>query len=57
MAALLAAVSENEALFWVGIIIVVGCLIAAAVAAFKYANWISALVLVVIAIIAAVLLL
>ena len=50
-------VSEGEALFWIGILVVVGCLVAAAVAAFRYAQYVGAAVLVVIAIVAAVLLL
>jgi hypothetical protein len=50
-------VSEGEALFWIGVLVVVGCLVAAAVAAFKYAQYVGAAVLVVIAIVAALLLL
>ena len=50
-------VSEGEALFWIGVLVVVGCLVAAAVAAFRYAQYVGAAVLVVIAIVAAVLLL
>jgi hypothetical protein len=53
----LAGVGEGEALFWIGVLVVVGCLVAAAVAAFRYREYIGAAVLVVIAIIAAVLLL
>jgi hypothetical protein len=50
-------VSEGEALFWIGVLVVVGCLVAAAVAAFKYAQYVGAAVLVLIAIVAAFLLL
>jgi hypothetical protein len=50
-------VSEGEALFWIGVLVVVGCLVAAAVAAFKYAQYVGAAVLVVISIVAALLLL
>lgn len=50
-------VDKNEVLFWLGVAVVVGCLVAAAVATFKYAHYIGAGILVVIAVIAAVLLL
>ena len=50
-------VNSGEALFWIGVLVVVGCLVAAAVAAFRYANYVAAVILVVIALIAAVLLL
>lgn len=50
-------VEEDAVLFWLGVALVVGCLVAAAVATFKYAHYIGAGILVVIAVIAAVLLL
>ena len=50
-------VSENEALFWVGVLVVVGCLVAAAVIAYRTRDWVVPLVLLAIAIVAAFLLL
>lgn len=49
-------VSESDALFWLGALVVVGCIIAAAVAAWR-GLWIAVALLVLVAIIAAVLLL
>lgn len=50
-------VSEADAQFWIGVLIVAGCLIAAAVVAYRTRDWIVPLVLAGIAILAAVLLL
>jgi hypothetical protein len=59
LAALLAArhVSQDDALFWIGVLLVVGCLIAAAVYAYQVGHWLVPLILVVVAIVAAFLLL
>jgi hypothetical protein len=56
--ALIAArhVSQADALFWIGVIIVVGCLAAAGYCAYL-GRWIAALVLLLVAIVAALLLL
>jgi hypothetical protein len=49
-------VSQADALFWIGVIIVVACLAAAGYAAYL-ARWIAALVLLLVAVVAAFLLL
>lgn len=50
-------VDSGEALFWIGVLVVVGCLVAAAVVAYRFRDWLVPLILVGIAIVAAVLLL
>jgi hypothetical protein len=50
-------VSEGEALFWIAILLIVGFLVAAGVAAFRYANWIASALLLLCAIVTGVLLL
>ena len=49
-------VSAGDALFWIGVLIVVGCLIGAGVAAYR-ALWVACGLLVLVAIVAAFLLL
>lgn len=59
LAALLAArneVDSGEALFWIGVLVVVVCIAAALYCIVQLNNWIGALVCLVIAIVAAVLL-
>lgn len=59
MSHLLAArdhVSQDDAVFWIGLLIVVGCLVAAGIAAFR-SLWIAAGACLLVAIVAAFLLL
>lgn len=50
-------VNGRDLLWWLGIVIVVGCFIGAIVLVVRYSRWVEALVLVLIAVVAAVLLL
>ena len=58
MLALLAArhVSQGDVLFWIGVLVVVGCLVAAGFSAYR-GFWVAAVVLLLVAIVAAFLLL
>lgn len=50
-------VSQTDALFWIGVIVVVGLLVSAGVYAYRFGTWVVPAVLAVLAILAAVLLL